>query len=123
MGRALKRIVDQQMKFDSKLVGTVKKHRHLFDKSHKLFADPETWTKTWISIANELGVTESYCEKRWLCIVYRMYDEVIWMIRYERNSLWLLFPQMDFLEQFVLNELELLSDNPNQIDIELDDVD
>lgn len=55
-------------------------------------------------------VLEAYCEKRWLCIVYRMYDEVIWMIKYEKDSPWLLFPQLDFLEQFVFNELELCSD-------------
>lgn len=101
MGRQLVRFVDAQLKFDSKLVKLVKEHRHLFDRGHKLFNDGKTRIETWEYIAKELQETEIYCEKRWVYIIHRFYDEIVYMVKYSTASLWLLFPQLDFLSDYI----------------------
>lgn len=57
MGRQVVRFVDSQLKFDSRLVSMIKQHKHLFDRTHKLFEDETTRIETWQCIAKELGTT------------------------------------------------------------------
>ncbi|CAG9766196.1 unnamed protein product [Ceutorhynchus assimilis] len=101
MGRLMETYVDAQLKFDSKLVNIVKEHKHLFDRTHKLFEDGGTRRETWEVIAQQLQKTDSYCEKRWVYIINRLYDEIFWMLKYESPSPWLLYPQLDFLCEYI----------------------
>jgi len=123
MGRQLVRYVDAQLKFDSRLVRLVKQHKHLFDKDHKLFNDGKTRIDTWKLISEQLEETEIYCEKRWVYIINRFYDEIFFMVKYSSGSYWHLFPQLDFLKDYVeWEDIEEICNEALEFDIACDGV-
>ncbi|CAH0551558.1 unnamed protein product [Brassicogethes aeneus] len=96
--------VDQQMKFDRKLIILIKKYPELYDKNHEDFYNKDVKNGKWNIIAKQLNFKERKLEKRFEELVQKYNEEKQWVCNntpiYRQ---WPLLGEMQYFNEYNLD--------------------